>query len=113
MVILCPWDSLGKNIEVGCHFFLQGIILTQGSSLGVLLGRKVLYHRATWEAPYLKTEVVKSISEDSVRSESNIHKISGMSSTQQILADALYFPFLFSSLLQPLYAYLRQACWWT
>ena len=22
--LLCPWDSPGKNIEVGCHFFLQG-----------------------------------------------------------------------------------------
>ena len=21
--LLCPWDSPGKNIEVGCHFFLQ------------------------------------------------------------------------------------------
>ena len=22
--LLCPWDSLGKNIAVGCHFLLQG-----------------------------------------------------------------------------------------
>ena len=21
--LLCPWDSLGKNTEVGCHFLLQ------------------------------------------------------------------------------------------
>ena len=27
---LCPWDFPGKNTEVGCHFFLQGIFLTQG-----------------------------------------------------------------------------------
>ena len=26
---LCPWDSVGKNTGVGCHF-LQGIFLTQG-----------------------------------------------------------------------------------
>ena len=26
----------GKNIRVGCHFLLQGIIPTQGSNLGVL-----------------------------------------------------------------------------
>ena len=26
----CPWDSPGKNPEVGCHFLLQGIFLTQG-----------------------------------------------------------------------------------
>ena len=28
-----PWDFLGKNTGVGCHFFLQGISLTQGSNL--------------------------------------------------------------------------------
>ena len=27
---LCPWDFPGKHTEVGCHFFLQGIFLTQG-----------------------------------------------------------------------------------
>ena len=26
----CPWDSLGKNIGVGCHFLLQGIFLMKG-----------------------------------------------------------------------------------
>ena len=25
---LCPWNSPGKNTEVGCHFLLQGIFLT-------------------------------------------------------------------------------------
>ena len=34
--ILCPWDSLGKNTGVGCHFFLQGIFLTQGLNLSLL-----------------------------------------------------------------------------
>ena len=28
---LCPWDSPGKNIGVGCHFLLWGIFPTQGS----------------------------------------------------------------------------------
>ena len=28
--LLCPWNSPGKNSVVGCHFFLQGIFLTQG-----------------------------------------------------------------------------------
>ena len=27
--LLCPWDSPGKNIGVGCHALLQGIFLTQ------------------------------------------------------------------------------------
>ena len=29
---LCPWDFLGKNTGVGCHFLLQGIFSTQGSN---------------------------------------------------------------------------------
>ena len=28
--LLCPWNSPGKNAEVGCHFLLQEIFLTQG-----------------------------------------------------------------------------------
>ena len=26
-----PWNSPGKNIEVGCHSLLQGLLLTQGT----------------------------------------------------------------------------------
>ena len=28
----CPWNFPGKNTGVGCHFLLQGILLTQGSN---------------------------------------------------------------------------------
>ena len=38
-----PWDSPGKNTEVGCHFLLQGIFPTQGSNLGLPHCRKTLY----------------------------------------------------------------------
>ena len=31
--LLCPWNFLGKNIGVDCHFLLQGIIPTEGSNL--------------------------------------------------------------------------------
>ena len=48
--IICPWDSSGKNTGVGCHAFLQGIFLIQGSNLHLLLGRQILYHWATREA---------------------------------------------------------------
>ena len=34
--LLCLWDFPGKNIGVGCHFFLQGIFLTQGLSPSLL-----------------------------------------------------------------------------
>ena len=52
--LLCPWDSLGKNTEVGCHFLLQGIFPTQRSNPHLLC----LLHwqalgiptSATWEA---------------------------------------------------------------
>ena len=31
------WDFTGKNIGVGCHFLLQGIVPTQGPNPGLLL----------------------------------------------------------------------------
>ena len=34
--LLCPWDSPGKNTEVGCHSLLQGIFPTQGWNPGFL-----------------------------------------------------------------------------
>ena len=36
-------DVPGKNIEVGNHSLLQGIFPTQGSNLGLLHCRQVLY----------------------------------------------------------------------
>ena len=42
--VLCPWDSPGKNTGVGCHALLQGIFPTQGSNLGLLHCRQILYH---------------------------------------------------------------------
>ena len=41
---VCPWDSPGKNTGVGCHPFLLGIFLTQGSNPGLLQCRKTPYH---------------------------------------------------------------------
>ena len=38
-----PWDSLGKNTGVGCHFLLQGIFLTQESNPCLLHCRQTLY----------------------------------------------------------------------
>ena len=28
--LICPWNCLGKNTRVACHFLLQGIFQTQG-----------------------------------------------------------------------------------
>ena len=41
--LLCPWDSPGKNTGVGCHFLLQGILLTQGLNRVSCIGRQILY----------------------------------------------------------------------
>ena len=42
--LLCPWKSPGKNTGMGCHTLLQRIFLTQGSNLGLLHCRQILYH---------------------------------------------------------------------
>ena len=44
---LCLWDFPGEDTEVGYHFLLQGIFLTQESNPHLLLGRQILYHSAT------------------------------------------------------------------
>ena len=52
--LLCPWDFPGKHTEAGCHFFLQGIFLTQGLNPHLLhwqVDSLPLSHR---EAPNLK-----------------------------------------------------------
>ena len=42
-MLFCPWNSPGKNTGVGCHSFLQEIFPTQGSNLGLLHCRQILY----------------------------------------------------------------------
>ena len=42
--LLCPWDSPGKKTGVGGHSFLQGILPTQESNLGLLHCKQILYH---------------------------------------------------------------------
>ena len=44
-------DSLGKNTGVGCHFFLQGTFPTQGSKLGLLHCRQILYQLSHQGSP--------------------------------------------------------------
>ena len=51
--LLCPWDSPGKNAGVGCLSLLQGIFLTQGSNLGLLHCRLILYCLNHQGSPYL------------------------------------------------------------
>ena len=51
--LLCPWGSPGKNTGVGCHFLLQGIFLTQGSSSRLL-------HLLHWKADSLPLSHLRS-----------------------------------------------------
>ena len=41
--LLCSWNSPGMNTGVGSHSLMQGIFLTQGSNLGLLHCRQILY----------------------------------------------------------------------
>ena len=41
--LLSALDSPGESTGVGCHSLLQGIFLTQGSSLGLPHCRQILY----------------------------------------------------------------------
>ena len=52
--LLCPWNSPGKNTGMGCHSPLQGIILIQGSNLGLLHCRQIFTIWTTWEALQIK-----------------------------------------------------------
>ena len=52
--LLCPRDSPGKNTEVGCHSILQGIFLTQGLIMSLMLSALAggfFNTSATWKAP--------------------------------------------------------------
>ena len=43
MHLLCPWNSLGRNIRVDCRSLIQGIVPTQGSNLSLPHCWQILY----------------------------------------------------------------------
>ena len=49
--LLCPWNSPGKNTGVDCHSFLQGILPSRRSNLGLQHCRQVLYCLSDKESP--------------------------------------------------------------
>ena len=61
--LLWPWNSPGKNNGVGSHSLLQGIFLTQGSNLGLLHCRQILYHlshhRSPQPSPYIRNQLTR------------------------------------------------------
>ena len=52
--LLRLWDSPEKNTGEGCHFLLQGIILTQKLNPGLLHCRQILYGLSYEESPYME-----------------------------------------------------------
>ena len=56
--LLCPWDSPGKNTEVGCHSLLQGIFPTQGLNWHLL---RVLHWQADYFIDSTTWEVVQPV----------------------------------------------------
>ena len=60
--LLCPWNSPGKNTEVGSHSLLQGIFPTQGANPGLLTAGRFFTVKATREAPHRdKTSTITQI----------------------------------------------------
>ena len=50
IILLCPWNFPVKNTGVGSHSLLEGIFLTQGSNLGLLHCKQLLYHPSHQES---------------------------------------------------------------
>ena len=46
-MLLCPWNSPGKNTGMGSHSFLQGIFLNQGSNMALSHCRQILFISVT------------------------------------------------------------------
>ena len=53
--------SQARTLEWGCCFLFQGILPTQGSNLHLWLGRRGLYHWATWEIPRVCMPQLKTL----------------------------------------------------
>ena len=66
--LLCPWNSVGKNIREGRKSLFQGIFQNQGSNLSLLHGRQIFYHLSHWGNIYTHTsvQVSRSVMSDSL-----------------------------------------------
>ena len=57
--LLCPWGFPGKNTGVDCHSLLQGIFPTQGSNLGFMHWRQILYCLSYHRSPRIHRRTVQ------------------------------------------------------
>ena len=60
VTLLCPWNSPGWDTGVGSHSFFQGIFLTQGSNLCLILycRRQILYCLSQQGNPKVRIELL-------------------------------------------------------
>ena len=56
--LFCPWDFLGKQTGVVCHFLLQGIFLTQGLNACLLHWQADSLFLNHWESPFCEFLVI-------------------------------------------------------
>ena len=62
-MLLCPWDFPRKSTGLDCHLLLQRIFLTQGSNLGLLHCRQMLYRLIHQGSPIPKKSNSKECSD--------------------------------------------------
>ena len=78
LLICSPWKSLSQNTEVASLSLLQGIFLTQGLNLGLLLCRRILCQLSHKGSPGYHISVAKH---QNIRQQSygrfSCHKFSG------------------------------------
>ena len=86
-MLLRPWDSPGKNTGVGCHALLQGIFMTQGLNKHLFkstcIGRRVLYHSATWEGFIIHSGFSQALHEEG--SHASLQRCTGSFPTESTL----------------------------
>ena len=66
--LLCPWDFPGKNIGVGCHFYLQRIFLSRDGTHFSCIARRIFF--TAWEA---QLQLATTITMFYIRSSDLIH----------------------------------------
>ena len=66
-MLLCPWNSSGKNTGVGSHSLLQGIFLIHGLNPCLLHCRQILYCLEHQRSPSLEESFAFLMSERCIR----------------------------------------------
>ena len=81
-------NSPGKNNEVGCHVFLQGIFPTQGSNPGLPHCRWIFYHLSPWILEWISYPFFRGSSR--LRNQTGVFCIAGRFFTSWATREAPY-----------------------